>query len=68
MRLQLEILRYRAIPWMWYGHPQIISQLTQIIIGLEKNNIQFHKDSMYKYMLKKKLTENNTDRPKSEET
>ena len=28
--------RYRAIPWMSYGHPQVISRLTQIILGLEK--------------------------------
>ena len=25
----------RAIQWMSYGHPEILSQLTQIILGLE---------------------------------
>ena len=24
-----------AIPWMSYGHPEIISQLMQIILGLD---------------------------------
>ena len=53
---------------MSYGHPEIISQLTQIIFELEKNIIQFQ-IYMYKYIyVEKKLTENNTDRTKSEET
>ena len=53
---------------MSYGHPEIISQLTQIIFEVEKNIIQFQ-IYMYKYIyVEKKLTENNTDRTKSEET
>ena len=45
-----------------------ISAYTNNLRARKRNIIQVHIDSMYKYMWKKKLTENNTDRPKSEET
>ena len=45
-----------------------ISAYANNLRARKRNIIQFHIDSMYKYMWKKNLTENNTDRPKSEKT
>ena len=54
---------------MSYGQPEIISQLTQIILGLEKKYYPVsYRLHVQIYVEKKFDRKNITDRPKSEET